>query len=131
MGDAVVERVARRVIEDGWNRGDMTAIDEVVHPDYVRHMSTATLTSADEFKGWIAGARRTFPELAVTIEEIISDAGRGAVRTTVRGTHPGVEVTSLVVIHVVDGLLVEEWEQRDDLALMGSTGQLPPREASR
>jgi predicted ester cyclase len=116
------------VIERGWNEGDLGAIDELVHPDYVRHTAQGDI-DRDGFKQRIAMVRNAFPDLHVTIDDVVEDGDRRALRSTVRGTHQNaflgieptgapVEFQSWVFVHLKDGLLLEEWEFVDTPGLL-------------
>lgn len=116
------------VIERGWNEGDLGAIDELVHPDYVRHTAQGDI-DREGFKQRITMVRAAFPDLQVTIDDVVEDGDRRALRSTVRGTHQGaflgiaptgarVEFQSWVFVHLQDGLLLEEWEFVDTAGLL-------------
>jgi steroid delta-isomerase-like uncharacterized protein len=116
------------VIERGWNEGDLDAIDALVHPEYVRHTAQGDI-DREAFKQRITMVRAAFPDLHVTIDEVVADGDRRALRSTVRGTHTGgflgmpptgarVEFQSWVFVHLNDGRLLEEWEFLDTPGLL-------------
>ena len=117
------------VVERAWNHGDLSAIDELVHPDYVRHTAQGDL-DREGFKQRIATMRVAFPDLHSQVEETLEDGDRRAARFTVTGTHLGdffgipptgakVRFQSAVIVHLKDGLLLEEWEFADTPGLLG------------
>ena len=103
------------VVERAWNAGDLNAIDELVHPDYVRHTARGDMCR-EAFKRQIAVMRTAFPDLHSNVEDTLVDSDRRAARFTVTGTHLGdffgiaptgvrVKFTSAVIVHLRDGLL--------------------------
>lgn len=123
------------VVERAWNRGELDAIDELVHQDYVRHTAQGDL-DREGFKQRIAMMRAAFPDLHSQVEEMLTDGDRRAARFTVTGTHLGdffgmpptgakVRFQSAVILHMRDGLLFEEWEFADSAAILGQISQAP------
>ena len=87
--------MVRRLFEEGWGQGDLQVVDEVVPT-----MSSSTApprrpsVSAHDFTtpGPVAYAetiqvlRTDFPDLRVTIEDVVADGDMVAMRTTFAGT---------------------------------------------
>jgi hypothetical protein len=116
------------VVERAWNHGDLDAIDELVHPEYVRHTSRGDI-DREGFKRQIATMRAAFRDLHSTVEEVIEEGDRRAARFTVTGTHLGeffgiaptgarISFRSAVIVHLRDGLLFEEWEFVDSASIL-------------
>ena len=70
-------------------------------------------------------ARAAFPDLNVTVEEVMAEGDRVAARVTMRGTHRGefqgiaptgkrVEVRAMDMFRISDGKIVEHWGHADD-----------------
>jgi steroid delta-isomerase-like uncharacterized protein len=74
----------------GMDRADTGTLDEICTDDYALHFPgvPAPLDRATA-KGLLAGFFAGFPGIDHTIEEIIVDDDRAAVRITVRGIHTG------------------------------------------
>ena len=83
--------VVRRAFEEVANKGDMTTVDEIIAPEYVRHDLAGGPDAAgpDGVKLLIAGLRTAFPDIQTTVEDVISGGDRVVVRFTARGTHRG------------------------------------------
>src|SRR3990172_10311242 len=71
--------------------GNMTTVDEIIGPEFVRHdlAGGPEAHGPDGVKRLIAGLRTAFPDLQTTIEDIFSDGDRVVVRFTASGTHNG------------------------------------------
>jgi len=74
---------------------------------------------------------------AFTNEDLIAEGDRVVSRFTIRGTHKGVlmgiaptnkpvTVTGIVIYRIVDGKVVEQWENINFLGMMQQLGVFPP-----
>ncbi len=91
----------------------------------------------------IQGFWKIFPDLNVTIEDVIADEDKVVVRFIGRGTHQGdlggipatgmkTELSAIEIYHIVDGKIVEVWEISDRLGLMQQLGmELKPKEGEK
>ncbi|MFC1539576.1 ester cyclase [Candidatus Latescibacterota bacterium] len=123
-----LEATIRRVWEEAYNRGNMDVFDEFYTTDMVKHISPyPDIKSLDSYKKLCAGWLVTYPDIKITIDEIIVKGETSVVRWTFLGTHKelGKQVTypgCTVSHHRVDGKIVEEWQYEDDLGLQRQLG---------
>ncbi len=79
----------------------------------------------DTFKETFSEAREAFPDMQVTVEDLVAEGNRVAARVTMRGTHQGVfqglaptgkrvEVRAMDMFRISDGKIVEHWGHGDD-----------------
>jgi steroid delta-isomerase-like uncharacterized protein len=130
----------RRFIEEAWDRGNLSVVDEVVAEDFAYHGSPPGIPATREgFRQVIALSREAFPDLSLEIEDVVAEGDRVAVRYTMRGTHPGdlmgippsgeqVSVPGIVILRVADGKLTDRWENADELGMMQQLGVVPAPE---
>jgi predicted ester cyclase len=131
--------VFRRVIEEGFNRGNFDAWDDCFPTGYQEHQYGLPATLAG-LKDAIAGLRRGIPDLKLTIDRMISSGDEVWARMTARGTHLGPFMGSAptgktFTINVIDvcrfegGKIVEHWGVPDRFALIQQLGLWsgPPR----
>jgi predicted ester cyclase len=83
--------IARRVYEIV-STGDFERATEIVDQDapdneLLPHDPPARLI--DTFKETFAEAREGFPDLSITVEDVMAEGDRVAARVTMRGTHRG------------------------------------------
>ena len=79
----------RRFI-DLWNTGQTDAADEFVRADLVDHSLPPGLPPGlAGFKLLVSAFRSAFPDLHITVDEIVVQGDRAAGRVTFRGTHRG------------------------------------------
>ena len=130
--------VVRRAFEEVANEGDMTTVDEIIAPEFVRHdlAGGPEAHGPDGVKRLIAGLRTGFPDLRTTIEDIFSDGDRVVVRFTARGTHSGPFMgiaptgreaawSGVNIYRVSGGRIRETWQLADGLGLLRQLGAAP------
>jgi len=131
------ERVFRCMIEEGFNKGNLAALDELFAPNFIEHQDGFVPPNVEGVKGAIVSLRTPFPDLKLTIEEIIASGDKSWARITARGTHqapfmgrpPTGKPFAITVIDICRfevGQIVEHWGVADRLGLMGQLGLLPP-----
>ena len=80
----------REVIEEVWNKGDLAAVDRYFAPHYVDHAPLPGQAPGPEgYKGAVAAIREAFPDLRLTLEDILGERDKVAFRYTMEGTHRG------------------------------------------
>jgi steroid delta-isomerase-like uncharacterized protein len=118
--------IVRRSVEEFWNTGNMAAIDEFYATDDLEQFKQAAMAN---FTG--------FPDLHLTIDDLIAEGDKVAKRWTVRGTHTGefmgipptgkqITVTGTDIYRIASGKFVEAWGNLDALGLMQQLGVMPP-----
>src|SRR5438093_12903410 len=85
------EALTRRWFEEVWNQGRVEAIDELLAEDGIAHGlgSGDDLRGPAGFKPFHARFKGAFPDIRITVEDMISEGDMVAVRFTCRGTHAG------------------------------------------
>jgi steroid delta-isomerase-like uncharacterized protein len=84
----------------------------------------------------ISADMTAYPDLQITIEDMIAEGDKVVVRYTFRGTQEGetqgipptgnhVTVTGIFMCRCEGGKIVEEWENWDDLGLLQQLGVIP------
>lgn len=121
-------------LEQVWERQNLAMIDEFLAPHYKRHRSpTSAALTRDGQKQLLTQFRTAFPDIQISVEEIIAEENRIAVRSIMSGTHHGeffgiaptgnnIEVNLLDIFHIEDGKFVEQWGGPDMLSLFQQLG---------
>lgn len=132
------KRHVRRFFEEVWSTGDVALRDSFLAADYRGHIPGNTeALDREGWTSWFTGFRAAFPDARFTVEDMVAEGDRVAARLTMRGTHRGelngiaptgreVTVTGMSIERVVDGRIVEGWNQSDALGMLGQLGALPP-----
>ena len=116
----------RRLFEEGFHSGKLIVVDEVFHPNFVDRSTPEQPPGTEGVKDYISMVRTGFPDISITIEDLVAEEERVVVRTTWRGTHlgeyEGIAPTSkqvtrsmIQIFHVKDGKLLEEWSEGESL----------------
>jgi steroid delta-isomerase-like uncharacterized protein len=133
MDDGDVEAAAGRYFE-AINRHDVDAVSAWLAPGYVHHSGAGDL-SPEMFLAQAKKYLASFPDFRYDVHEILPLADRHGVvvRWTMRGTHLGpafgaaptgkaFSSPGLSLHRFEDGLLVEDWEYGDDIAMFEDIG---------
>jgi steroid delta-isomerase-like uncharacterized protein len=108
------------------NRHDLTAADEQLAPDFVDHGAPPGKPNRgpEAAKLAMAALHAGMPDVHVTLDDVVADGDRVAVRATWRGTHTGplfgvpasgnaVTITGMVFWRIAGGKIVERWATVD------------------
>jgi len=127
-----------RFVEEIFNRGNMSVVDEVFAADFVEHEELPAGIPRDR-EGVIqltTMLRSAFPDFKATIDDIIAEGNKVVIRMTWRGTQKGefmgvppsgksVAVGVIDIIRIADGQFVEHWGQMDSMGMMQQLGVIP------
>jgi steroid delta-isomerase-like uncharacterized protein len=130
--------IVRRLFTELWNNGNLSVADEVFAPNYA-HYDPSTPDfgrGPDSEKKRAALYRTAFPDLHLTIEDVIAEGETVMTRWSCRGTHNGdlngvaptgkhITITGLTVARVSNGKIVEGYVNWDALGLMQQLGVVP------
>jgi predicted ester cyclase len=138
------EGTFRRLIDEGFNKGNLAALDDLFASNFVEHQNGITPPNIEGLKGAIISLRTPFPDLQLTIEEIITSGDKTWARIAGRGTHQApfmgrppmgksFGITVIDICRFENGKIVEHWGVADRLGLMGQLGLLPrpPQETAK
>lgn len=125
------EHLFRRLIDEGFNAGDLSVADAVTSPDIVEHQEFGPdhAPGAEGVRAVISSLRRAFSDFHLQIEDIAVSGDTLWARLTATGTHDGpfmghpptgrrMRATVFDVIRVADGRMVEHWGVPDRLSVL-------------
>lgn len=127
----------RRWFEEVWNKGRAETIDELLAVDAIAHGlsddAAKPLKGPADFKPFHQTFRGAFPDIKVTIEDMIAEGDKVAARCSVRGKHTGdhlgvaasnaqVDFTGVTIVRIKDGKFVEGWNNFDFLKMNQQIG---------
>ena len=135
--------VIRRWIE-AFNERNLEAEADLLAPGYVAHVPAAPgpLEGLEAWRQFTGPFVEAFPDLRLTVEDIMAEGDMVAARVAFDGTHRGefqgipptgkeVAFTSIEVNRVVDAKVEAHWVEIDLLGLMQQLGAIPePRHSS-
>jgi predicted ester cyclase len=130
-------RITRRVLEDLFDKGNLDAADELVHPDFVNHEAPPNNPQGPEgLKETVSWLRGLWGPMRAEIEDMICEGDKVAARVTMHGRHlgeflgrpPTGKEFATKQIHIgrlEDGKVIEHWSVRDDLGQALQLGLIP------
>jgi len=126
-------RNVERLFDTGINQGDLTLIDQLLAPDYVGPQGEKGPAA---FRGIVVGLRTGFPDIHYTLDDVVADSDKVAVRFHWTGTHKGqfrthpatgkaIRNTGAGMFHFRDGKIVAVDLETDRLGFLQQVGALP------
>jgi steroid delta-isomerase-like uncharacterized protein len=129
--------IVRRAFEEPW-KGSLEIVDELYASNYVGHDPSMPepLRGPKGVKEFISTYRAAFPDARITVEQQLAEGGLVATRWIGRGTHKGelmgiqptgkqVTISGLTISRLVDGKVVEEFQNWDTLGMMQQLDAIP------
>jgi steroid delta-isomerase-like uncharacterized protein len=127
----------RRFLEEVFNKKNLAAIDEFIAPDHVDHTLPPFLpTTPEGTKRAIGMFLTAFPDVHLTVEDMVAEGDKVVTRYTSRGTQKGafvgmpptgkqITVSSVIIARIADGKIVEEWGLDDQMGMLQQLGVIP------
>ena len=130
--------IVRRLFEELWNKGNLPVADELIAATYNHHdVSTPDSGRGPESeKKRVTLYRTAFPDLRLTIEDIIAEGDSVVARWSCRGTHKGelsgiaptgkqFTISGVTIARLTNGKLAEGYVNWEALGLMQQLGVAP------
>src|SRR5579859_878960 len=130
--------LARRWFKEVWNEGKLETIDELLSPNaplYGLGETDVDVRGPAGFKPFVHNLRGAFPDIRITIEDIIAEGDKVSLRLDIKGTHKGpgldipptgkaIRVAAIVTAEIKNGKIVASWNSWDQLGLLRQLGAL-------
>jgi steroid delta-isomerase-like uncharacterized protein len=122
-----------------WNEGNANRIGDMLTDDVVIHGLNDTngnaVTGIDAFRAFHAQFREAFPDILITVEDVIAEGDKVVARCSVEAKHTGeslgiaatnssVDFTGIAIVRVSDGKIAEAWNSFDFLTMNQQLGIL-------
>jgi steroid delta-isomerase-like uncharacterized protein len=137
MAESAKKQVYRRFVEDVINKGNISIIPEIFHPNYVDHSAPPGAPTGGSVFDQVAAIpkmfRGAFPDVHFTIDDMVEDGDWVATRVTGQAQHLGrpfmgvppsgrkIAWSSFGFFRIQDGKIIEHYGQPD---LMGLREQI-------
>jgi predicted ester cyclase len=121
------KRIARQVLEELFEKGNLDAADELIHPDFDNHEAPPDNPQGPEgLKETITWLRGLWGPMRADIEDMICEGNKVVARVTMHGRHVGeflgrqptgkeFAAKQIHIWRLEDGKVIEHWSVRDDL----------------
>jgi predicted ester cyclase len=137
FGDA-----SRRLLEQSFNSGNFELIDQLVAPEALNHdpalpPQMRDLRGPDGLKRVVTMYRAAFPDVRMTVDDVIASGDKVVLRWHSEGTHRGElaglaptgvhgSATGISIDRWEGGKIVEAWAEWDNMGLARQLGAAPP-----
>lgn len=124
-----------RILQEVAIGGNMAVANELLSDDVIEHekLPEGLPPNGEGIRQLFALLRSAFPDLRITIEDLLEDGDKVVARVTLHGTHQGdflgipatgrrVAYEVIDISRVVDGKLVEHWGIPDNMTLLQQLG---------
>jgi steroid delta-isomerase-like uncharacterized protein len=136
MSTADNKALVRRFWEGLVGTGDSALADQLLAPGYIVHYAGNPPMDRNGFLQFLGALRTAFPDVAVTVEDLLAEGDEVAVRWTWRGTQHGpflgipptgeaVAGSGIGLFRIADGQIVEDFVQEDTFGLLQQLGAIP------
>ena len=121
-----------------WELADNPDIlEEVYAPDVVWHEPDQEIRGLEQAKKFVSAYKTAFPDMKITVEDVIAEGDKVVSRVTLRGTHQGeteefgpptgrqIEGGGITISRIEGGKIVEDWDSYDNLTTLQQLGLAP------
>lgn len=119
-----------------WNDQDYDAVERLYAENVVVHDPHQPMRGRDAYLDFCKTIHEAFPDLHVDVHQTIRDGSFQASRWTAGGTHRGemmgvvgtgksMTITGMSFARFQGDLIVEQWDNTDDLGMMTQLGLIP------
>ena len=130
--------LVRQMVEEVFNRGNVSMADEFLAPGFVEREELPPGIPRDRegVKQLTTLLRSAFPDFKAALDDIVAEGDRVVIRQTWSGIHQGefmgvpptgktVSFGVIDILRVAGGECQEHWGQMDSMGLMQQLGALP------
>jgi steroid delta-isomerase-like uncharacterized protein len=129
--------IAKRLRQEIWNTGNLAIADQICAEEAVFYQNDPQTPDIGRgpsaLKSIVTKYRTAFPDAHITIEDIVAEGDRVAIRWTGRGTNKGnlgrisstgklVTVTGIDIVRISNGKVYENWTNWDKLGMLQQLG---------
>ena len=121
--------IIRQVFAEAFNHKNMALLDTLFSPLFSDQSTPGQPPGPQGVKAYFAQVHAGFPDMQITIEDLIAEQDRVVARTVWRGTHLGpydgveptgkrVARTMIQIFRLENGKILEEWNEGPDLSTL-------------
>ena len=125
--------LVRKWFEEVWSQGRADAIDTMLADNARIHGLGPGVQGPDEFKAFHAAYCNAFPDVTITVDDVIAEGDMVAARWSGRATHSGdglgfaatgreAQFSGMTFARIQNGKLVEGWNNFDQLGMFHQLG---------
>jgi steroid delta-isomerase-like uncharacterized protein len=133
------KEVVRSLYEVSLNTGNLDSLDRWIAPDFVGPRGDVGPAA---FAATVVELRTAFPDIRYTVEDLVEEGDRVAIRWSWTGTHDGsfrgfaptgkrISNPGFAIFHLRGGKIVRAWVDTDRLGFLQQIGAIPADLAAR
>jgi steroid delta-isomerase-like uncharacterized protein len=142
MAPENLAEASRQLLEQSFNDGKFELADQLIAAEAVNHdpaepAELRALRGPEVLKRTVSVYRTAFPDVRITVDDVIAAGDKVVLRWHSEGTHRGElaglaptgahgSVTGISIDQWKDGKVVETWTEWDNLGLARQLGAAPP-----
>jgi steroid delta-isomerase-like uncharacterized protein len=119
------------------NQRNPDLIEEFYSPDFVWHEPDQDIRGYEQAKQFVSSFFGAFPDISITVDDVLAEGDQAVSRYTIRGTHQGeteefgpptgrqFELQGITIHRFENDEIVEEWERYDNLSVLQQLGLAP------
>ncbi len=125
----------RRLYLEALNAGDLPVVEQIYDDDVELHLPGVPEDpfGPEPVRQWVQTLRSAWPGITAIIEDLLADSDRVTARVSFHRPHDGkmigvapmaplVSWTRIDIFRLFHGRIVEQWADRDDLAVLAQLG---------
>jgi steroid delta-isomerase-like uncharacterized protein len=135
------KRLVRRFVDEVFVEGREDSVDELLAPDFVGHTWGPQPADRDFLKAAIARVNAGLSDVSMTVEDIVAEDDRVALRLRSRARQTGelmgmpatgrsYEIEEMHLFRVTDGRIAEHWHVADMASMQRQLGGDAPETGS-
>ena len=128
--------LVRRYLEEIWNNGNLTVVDEIIAEDFIFHRPVGDLKGPGALKQYVGAFHKAFPDIHFTLDNQIAEQDEIVTVWTMTGTHKdeimgitatnkSIRLSGVSITRCAGGKVTENTTYWDRLALMQQLGVIP------
>jgi steroid delta-isomerase-like uncharacterized protein len=135
--------IARRVVDEGWNKHNPQILDQLFSNDALLHdpQNPSIAKGPQGAKSTLSTYLRAFPDMKISIERETAEGDYVVQHFLCTGTNTGefngapatgkkINVVGVMTSRIKDGKVIEAWSLFDSLGLLQQLGVVPAQVAS-
>ena len=120
--------IVKLYVEEIWNKRNLSVADSIIGNEFVDPASATGESGPTAFKEIVSSYLVIFPDIKLTIDDLVADDDKVAWKWTAQGTHESeiwgiaptykrVSFSGIIIDQIKDGRIINRWGTYDRLSL--------------
>lgn len=128
--------LSKRIFEEIFNKRNLALVDELFDTNFIAHGSPDPARGIESVKQNTTNVVTAFPDIHYTIDDMVAEGDKVAIRFTQQGTHQGdfmgiaatgkkFTSSGIIIQRITSGKVAEWWVGIDAFVIMQQLGVVP------